>query len=133
MYLADRELETVGSKNVCCAGVLYVLVDQQHVNPSGWPILLQPSACSRLAFLGSTHQVALQATAGNSVSVMVETQDSLQQRICQVSCISCICMKKKKKKDFTSFRQTCMLSSLNSLVHDHNNCINSMNNIYAYH
>ena len=86
MYLAFHELETFGSENVCYAGVLYVQVDQQPVNLSGWPILLQPSACSRLAFVGSSHQVPLQATAGNAFSVLVETQDSLQQRICQVSC-----------------------------------------------
>ena len=69
------------------AGILYVQVDQQDVNPSGWPILLHPSACSRLAFVGSSDQAPLLATAGDTVSVMVETQDRLQQRICQVSCI----------------------------------------------
>lgn len=73
--------------NIRCAGVLYVQVDQQHVNPSGWPILLHPSACSRLAFVGSSDQAPLQTTAGDAVCVMVETQDYLQQRICQVSCI----------------------------------------------
>lgn len=68
------------------AGILYVQVDRQHVSPSGWPILLHPSACSRLAFVGSSDRAPLQATAGDAVTVMVETQDCLQQRICQVSC-----------------------------------------------
>ena len=86
IYLDYYELETAGRKDDYHAGVLYVQVDQQHVSPLGWPILLQPSACSRLAFLGSSRQVTLQATAGNAISVMVETQDCLQQRICLVSC-----------------------------------------------
>lgn len=80
------KLTRLGRGDVCYAGVLYVQVDQQHVNPSGWPILLQPSACSRLAFVGNSHQVPLQVTAGNAFSVMVETHDCLQQRVCQVSC-----------------------------------------------
>lgn len=63
---------------------MYVQVDQQHVNPAGWPTPLPSTACTRLAFVGSSHDAPLQATAGDSFAVMVETQDRLQQRISQV-------------------------------------------------
>ena len=66
-------------------GTMYVAVNQQQISPTGWPILLQPAACSCLAFTGQgPDPAALQTIAGELLSVLVETRDALGQRICQV-------------------------------------------------
>ena len=61
-------------------------VQQQQINSLGWPIQLQPAACTSLAFTGQGKADAkpVQTTAGETFSVLVETHDSLGQRISQV-------------------------------------------------
>ncbi len=60
-------------------------VQQQQINPLGWPILLQPAACTNLAFVGQgkADVEPLQVTAGELFSALLETQDALGQRISQ--------------------------------------------------
>ena len=61
-------------------------VNQEQINPQGWPITLSPEGCSSLAVVGHDCQDAasLHATAGEAFCLLVEAQDALQQRICQV-------------------------------------------------
>ena len=65
---------------------MYVQVGQHQVNPLGWPIPLHPDACSTLAFVDNSQELPCQTVAGDSFEVLVETQDCLHQRICQVCC-----------------------------------------------
>ena len=67
------------------AGTLFVAVLQQQINPLGWPILLQPAACTNLAIVGQGKADIrpLQVTTGDIFSALLETQDALGQRISQ--------------------------------------------------
>lgn len=99
--LAHKALPCLCVRTRCeygTAGTLFVAVHQQQINSLGWPIQLQPSACTSLAFIGQGKADAkpLQTTAGETLSVLVETQDSLGQRISQVLgdiCPTCACWK----------------------------------------
>ena len=68
------------------AGTLFVAVHRQQIDSLGWPVQLQPAACTSLAFTGQGKADAkpVQTTAGETFSVLVETHDSLGQRISQV-------------------------------------------------
>ncbi|DBA83503.1 TPA: hypothetical protein ACH3X2_006431 [Trebouxia sp. C0005] len=82
---ADTGHDLVLSASALAQGTLFVAVQQQQINPLGWPILLQPAACTNLAFAGqSTADIKpLQVTAGELFSALLETQDALGQRISQ--------------------------------------------------
>ena len=69
-------------------------VQQQQINPLGWPILLQPAACTSLAFVGQGRADVqpLQVTAGGPFSALLETQDALGQRISQACCSQYLCV-----------------------------------------
>jgi hypothetical protein len=71
-----------------------VAVQQQQINPLGWPVLLQPAACTNLAFVGQgkADVQTLQVTAGEPFSALLETQDALGQRISQACRSQYLCV-----------------------------------------
>ncbi|KAL0032084.1 hypothetical protein WJX77_004214 [Trebouxia sp. C0004] len=82
---ADTAHDLVLSASALAQGTLFVAVQQQQINPLGWPILLQPTACTNLAFVGQDKADVepLQVIAGELCSALLETQDALGQRIRQ--------------------------------------------------
>ena len=54
--------------------------------PGGWPITLSPNACTSLAVVGchQTFSAEVQAAAGICKSVLIYTQQAMQQRICNL-------------------------------------------------